>query len=581
MKNDLFKKIKNIHYQSKSNAIYSKRIKFVNKKYFIYKLLSDYHTFNYINNKDIILQFDLQDLHYEHTINLMMCGRKRAGKSSLVNLLLGEEVCYADSGNSITKGIREYKHKKYNLCIFDTVGFDKKEKSSKNCENEDENVDTVIHTIKKYEQENKIFKKKIHLFLFCINFLNGFFDCDEEKCLKFLLEKKYKIMIVLSHIEKNSQKKNAEKKLKDELKKIKIEKKQINELVKNAAYLDIFESSNEDLGKFLRNILDNFKPEIEKLELHEFKKTVFWEESDKTIEIKKQVLDSLTKYKALNFFSAYIPVPGLDIYSEYKVREYMYDKIADIYKNYLEDKIPDNYKDPDVKKIVARASKYTLLNSDGSFYPKEKYKDIYEKLKKYNNIPNPDSHIDNIHNYNDKEALIPLLDKNEKAIIKEDEKTELKNLIKNKEHFEDKYYAKEEERGINDIQQTNCSVIKGVSNISNTALKLGSIGVVKLAVKETMKEISKNLLTWGVPIIGHIVSGSIFGAINLSSLNEKIDIIIKEIDESLTGKEKEKIVEKEFIKTFKSLENNYLKEFSKDGNNYDIDLSHLDNNKER
>ena len=41
-----------------------------------------------------------------------------------------------------------------------------------------------------------------------------------------------------------------------------------------------------------------------------------------------------------------------------------------------------NYKDPDVRKIVARASKYTLLNSDGSFYPKEKYKDIYEKLKK-------------------------------------------------------------------------------------------------------------------------------------------------------------------------------------------------------
>ena len=580
MKNNLFEKIKNIPYKNKSNAIYSKRIKFVNKKYFIYKLLRDYHTFNYINNKDIILQFDLQDLHYKNTINLMMCGRKRAGKSSLVNLLLGEEVCYADSGNSITKGIREYKHKKYNLCIFDTVGFDKKEKSSKNSEN----VDTVIHTIKKFEQENKIYKKKIHLFLFCINFSSGFFDCDEKKCLKFLLEKKYKIMIVLNYIKSKSQKKDAENTLEDELKKIKIEEKEINELVKNAAYLDIFESSNEDLGKFLRNILNNFKPEIEKLKLHEFKKTVFWEESDKTIEIKKQVLDSLTKYKALNFLSAYIPVPGLDIYSEYKVREYIYDKIADIYKNYLEDKIPDNYKDPDVKKIVARASKYTLLNSDGSFYPKEKYKDIYEKLKKFNNIPNPDSHIDNIHNYNDKDALIPLLDKNEKAIIKEDEKTELKNLIKNKEHFEDKYYAKEEERGINDIQQTNCSVIKGVSNISNTALKLGTIGggvVVKLGVKETMKEISKQLLTWGVPIIGHIVSGSIFGAINLSSLNEKIDIIIKEIDESLTGKEKEKIVEKEFIKTFESLENNYLKEFSKDGNNYDIDLSHLDNNKER
>ena len=93
-----------------------------------------------------------------------------------------------------------------------------------------------------------------------------------------------------------------------------------------------------------------------------------------------------------------------------------------------------------------------------------------------------------------------------------------------------------------------------------------------------MKQISKNFLTWGVPIIGHFVSGSIFGIINLVSLNKKIEIIIKEIDESLTKKEKEEIVKKEFIKTFESLENNYLKEFSKDGNNYDIDLSHLDNN---
>ena len=92
MKNYLFKKLKNLPGQSKSNAIYSKRIKFINKIYLIYKLLRDYHTFNYINNKDIRLQFDLLDLNYDHTINLMMCGRKRAGKSSLVNILLGEEV---------------------------------------------------------------------------------------------------------------------------------------------------------------------------------------------------------------------------------------------------------------------------------------------------------------------------------------------------------------------------------------------------------------------------------------------------------------------------------------------------------
>ena len=241
---------------------------------------------------------------------------------------------------------------------------------------------------------------------------------------------------------------------------------------------------------------------------------------------------------------------------------------------------------------MARASKYTLLNSDGSFYPKEKYKDIYEKLKKNNNTPNPDSHIDNIQNdCNKRDDKEPLLDKNiemeNRTIKKEDGKTELKKLIKSKKQFEDKYYAKEEECGINDIQQTNCSVEKGFGNVSNTTLKVGTIaggiGIqygVKEVVKIGMKEISKKFLAWGVPIIGHIVSGTIFGSINLSSLNDKIDIIIKEIDESLTRKDEEKIIEKEFIKAFDSLENNYLKEFSKDGNNYDVDLSAL-NSKEK
>ena len=92
----------------------------------------------------------------------MLCGRKRGGKSSLVNLLLGEEVAYADSGNSVTTGIREYKHKKYHLSIFDTVGFDKgKDK------NNDENVDTVISSVKNFCEENQnTLKKKFIYFYF-------------------------------------------------------------------------------------------------------------------------------------------------------------------------------------------------------------------------------------------------------------------------------------------------------------------------------------------------------------------------------------------------------------------------------
>ena len=169
--------------------------------------------------------------------------------------------------------------------------------------------------------------------------------------------------------------------MEEELNKINISQKVKEELEKNAVYLDLFKSKSEDFGLFLKKILDMLRPEIEKLKDNKFKDSIFWEEF-KSEDIKRQVLDSIKKYKLCDFFSAFIAIPILDIYADYKIREYMFDKIADIYKDLLVEKIPDNYKDPDVRKIVARASKYTLLRKDGSFTPKGKYKNIYEKLKK-------------------------------------------------------------------------------------------------------------------------------------------------------------------------------------------------------
>ena len=160
MKKELCQEIKKIDCR-KRNVIYSKRIKFINKKYMIYKLLRDYHMFNYINNKDIIIQFDLQYFKEKPTINLMW--KKKIKKSSLVNLLLGEEVSYVNSVNSITNCIREYSHKKYNLTIFDTVGFDKRNNKGK-----DEIVDEVIKDIKKFCEENQICYIKKNSFIFIL-----------------------------------------------------------------------------------------------------------------------------------------------------------------------------------------------------------------------------------------------------------------------------------------------------------------------------------------------------------------------------------------------------------------------------
>ena len=615
MKKILFQKIKQP--SKKKNAIYSKRIKFINKKYLIYKLLRDYHIFNYIDNKDIIIQFDLQYLKDEHTINLMLVGRKRSGKSSLVNLLLGEEVAYADSGNSVTTGIREYIHKKYNLSIFDTVGFDKGDGK-----NIDENVDNVIKSVKNFCEENQIgYKKKIHLFLFCINRASGFIDNDDKKFLEFLINenenKNNKIMIIFTYVPSKSEKKNTKKKFEQELIKLLINAEKKNELKENTVYLDLFESSTKDFEEFLEKIFKILEPEIDKLkeDKKNIKNTIFWGKTEKTENIKKRVLKSMTKYKNLSILSAYIPLPGFDILSEYKVREYMFDKIAKEYKELLEDKIPDNYKDPDVRKIVAKASKYTYLRKDGTFYPKKRYEDIYEKLKQNHDPNSDDKSIQNEQNIIDTDnKSVTKLDKENFNDSYENEKNHLFNLlfddakineindieevIKMKENFEKNYFEKE--KGIKDIQQTNCSKIKGAGNIVNSTLKsgstLGGIGihigikgveevivkdggkeVIKNVIKIGGKELSKKLFTFGIPIIGEIVCGSIFGAINYSSIKKKIKKIIKEIDESLTGNENiESLIAEKLIENFNSLKNDYFKEFSKNGNDYDIDFNSLE-----
>ena len=532
----------------------------------------------------------------------MLVGRKRSGKSSIINLLLGEEVAYADSGNSVTTGIREYIHKKYNLSIFDTVGFDKGDGK-----NIDENVDNVIKSVKNFCEENQIgYKKKIHLFLFCINSTSGYIDNDDKKFLEFLIngnENQNKIMVILTYVPGKSEKKNTKKKFEQELQNLLINKDKKDELKENTVYLDLFESSKTDFEEFLKKIINILETEIVKLKENKnnIKNTIFWGKTEKTENIKKRVLKSMRKYKNLSFLSAYIPIPIFDILSEYKVREYMFDKIAEEYKELLEDKIPDNYKDPDVKKIVAKASKYTYLREDGTFYPKKKYEDIYEKLKKKNNDSNSDNkNIQNEQNIINTDNKFDILFDEDILDVSNDSKiNENEEVIKMKENFEKQYFEKE--KGIEDIQQTNCSKMKGAGNIVNTALKSGStIGgvgihvgvkgvekviakdggkeVIKNVIKIGGKELSKNFFSYGVPIIGEIVCGSIFGAINYSSIKKKIKKVIKEIDESLTGNENiEDIIAGKFINYYNSLKEEYCTEFSKEGNDYDVDFDNLYN----
>ena len=71
--------------------------------------------------------------------------------------------------------------------------------------------------------------------------------------------------------------------------------------------------------------------------------------------------------------------------------------------------------------------------------------------------------------------------------------------MKMKEEFEKIYLENEE--GINDIQQTNCSKLKGFGNITNDVLKSSSTvsGILKLFLEEIK-------ISYTIPIVGYFVS---------------------------------------------------------------------------
>ena len=51
------------------------------------------------------------------TFNILVTGRPGVGKSTIINLILGEKRCRENQGRTVTKKIVKYVHKKYPLCL--------------------------------------------------------------------------------------------------------------------------------------------------------------------------------------------------------------------------------------------------------------------------------------------------------------------------------------------------------------------------------------------------------------------------------------------------------------------------------
>ena len=131
------------------------------------------------------------------TFNILVTGRPGVGKSTIINLILGEKRCRENQGRTVTRKIVKYVHKKYPLCLFDTPGFDS-----------DKEINDVINIIKRFNEDLTEGRNQIHAIFFLINSESArtFIGKDEKFIQRILhLDTPIYFLLTRSQTEKKGQ----------------------------------------------------------------------------------------------------------------------------------------------------------------------------------------------------------------------------------------------------------------------------------------------------------------------------------------------------------------------------------------
>lgn len=105
------------------------------------------------------MQLLVQDTDIGH-LNIILAGQAGVGKSSLVNAVLGKEVCQEGLGRAVTHEIKEYEVENMPITVIDSPGFELGDNQS--------NFNNIVNLINQ-RRENKDVSKHIHLLWYCIN----------------------------------------------------------------------------------------------------------------------------------------------------------------------------------------------------------------------------------------------------------------------------------------------------------------------------------------------------------------------------------------------------------------------------
>lgn len=107
-------------------------------------------------------KFEVEYETYKKSIkkpNIMVVGATGVGKSSLINIIFGENVALSGSGRPVTKGIYRYEQKGLDVVLFDSMGYELGKENLSHFKEE------VLYFIKGMRSSPK---DKIHLVWYCI-----------------------------------------------------------------------------------------------------------------------------------------------------------------------------------------------------------------------------------------------------------------------------------------------------------------------------------------------------------------------------------------------------------------------------
>ena len=196
---ELFDEVNNIQNKFKdSRKLDSRNIFLENKDTILERIELIYNYYNENNeNNEIEKDFNNNNNAYDinNTVNIFVVGKRGAGKSTLINKLLGEKRAYAQK-NAKTEKTKEYFHKTYPLKLIDSAGFEigkdselinvEKflEANNLNSENISKRIHFIFYLFKKddkFEDKEIEIIKKLYSFNINMFFLITFMINDEEE----------------------------------------------------------------------------------------------------------------------------------------------------------------------------------------------------------------------------------------------------------------------------------------------------------------------------------------------------------------------------------------------------------------